>query len=305
MNLEDLNLPAPEWPEGHKSGYVAILGKPNAGKSTLLNALLEYKLSIATYKAQTTRHRIVGLQNADDYQIVWLDTPGVIDPEYKLHEAMMRQVRGALQDADVVLLLVVPEETHSEESLFKLLEPVRTPLVLAVNKADLAGEAAISARQAEFKKRLSPAETLAISALKEENLDELQAAILRLLPEAPPYYPKDQLSDRPERFFAAELIREQVFLHLSQELPYSAEIQVVKFDEREDLTFIDAEIHVERKSQKGMVIGKGGTMLRKIGTAARLALEEMLGRKVFLNLYVRVSEKWKDKDLYLRGFGYK
>ncbi|MCE3007809.1 MAG: GTPase Era [Bacteroidetes bacterium] len=294
-----------EVPPGHRAGFVALLGKPNVGKSTLLNALLGTRLAIVTPKAQTTRHRILGVLSQPDYQIVFSDTPGVIRPQYGLHHSMMKAAGSSLQDADAVLLLVAPEETHDEEPLRQLLGTVQAPIVLVVNKADAYSQAQILQRVADWQ-ALQPARVVVVSALQHTGLDHLLAALLELLPLAPPYYDKDTLTDRPERFFVAEIIREQVFLHTQKEIPYSSEVSILFFrdDDGTGRAHIEAEIHVERQSQKGIVIGKQGQMIRQIGTDARQEIQSLLGRPVRLELYVRVAEDWKNKTGYLRRFGY-
>lgn len=288
----------------HKSGFVSIIGKPNAGKSTLLNALLDEKLSIITHKAQTTRHRILGFDNGENYQIIYSDTPGVIKPKYKLHHKMMDSVGTALEDADVLVLLIAVDERFPEEELLQLATKVKVPKILAVNKIDLAEPDRIEARIKDLQSKVDFVDTIQTCALNKEGVDKLKDLILKHLPEGPAYYDKEALSDRPERFFISEIIREKLFLNLEQELPYSTEVTVVDFKEEEKITRIHAEIHVERKSQKGMVIGKGASMLKKIGTESRKDIEAFLQKKVFLDLYVRVTDNWKDNQLYLRNFGY-
>lgn len=299
-----MDTPLSEIPAGHKSGFVSIIGKPNAGKSTLLNALLGRPLSIVTPKASTTRHRILGIDNADDYQIVFSDTPGVIKPKYRLHNSMMGAVSGALDDADVVLLMISMDERFPEAEMLEMVGKSEAPRILVANKIDLAEPEEVQKRLSEVSAILDSQETLAISALKKFNVDNLRTLILKYLPEGPPYFNKDDISDRPERFFVAEMIREHLFRQLRQELPYSSEVSIEEFTEEEKITRISAVIHVDRKSQKGMVIGKGGASLKKIGQAARFDIEAFLQQKVFLQLHVKVSEGWKDSNAYLRGFGY-
>jgi len=300
-----------------RAGYVGVVGKPNVGKSTLLNALLGQKLSIVTPKAQTTRHRIVGIINGERFQMVMFDTPGIIQPKYALHRAMMKSVRNSLYDADVILLLASIDEQFSEAEVVKLLQSHRknkknkseknleeTPVILAVNKCDLASPEQYEEKVKSIISEVAVKEAIAISALKNFNLDLLTNILLQYLPDNPPFFDTEQLSDRPERFFVSEIVREKIFLHLSQEIPYSCDVQVLKYEEREKLIYIDAEIHAERKSQKGILIGKNGDMLKKIGTEARVDIEELLQMKVFLNLYVRITENWKEKDFHIRNFGY-
>lgn len=288
----------------HRSGFVAIIGKPNAGKSTLLNALMGKKLVITTPKAQTTRHRILGIQNDPDYQIVFSDTPGVIRPKSGLHKAMMRFVDQSLEDADLILLLIDVNEKFPEDILFQLMGRKHINTILVMNKMDTATEGKIQARLSEVQEKVKVRDSITISALKKTNLDELMNKVIALLPEGPAWYEKDSLSDRPERFFVSEIVREKLFMNLEQELPYATEVVVQQFEEEDDLIHISAEIHVERKTQKGMVIGKGGKMIKQIGSEARVDIEEFLGKKVFLELYVRVTENWKDSNFRLKDFGY-
>lgn len=302
--------------DNFRSGYIGVVGKPNVGKSTLMNALLGQKLSIVSPKAQTTRHRIVGIVNGDNCQMVFFDTPGIIQPKYALHRAMMKSVRNSLYDADVILLLVSIDEQFSEAEVVRMLQshhkktsqggenPNPTPVILAVNKCDLATPEQYEEKVKSIVAEVPIREAIAISALKNFNLDLLAQVLKQYLPENPPFFDTDQLSDRPERFFVAEIVREKIFLNLAREIPYSCDVQVLKYEEREKLIYIDAEIHAERKSQKGIIIGKNGDMLKKIGTDARKDIQELLQQKVFLNLYVRITENWKEKDFHIRNFGY-
>lgn len=291
--------------KGHRSGFVAIIGKPNVGKSTLLNAMIGRKLVITTPKAQTTRHRIMGIMSGENYQVVFSDTPGVIKPKYGLHKAMMASVKMSVEDADLILLVVDPKEEYSEQELIRIADGNMIPILLVINKTDLCSEEEVEEKIAQFTNKIEDIEeTVRISALKEENIEELKERIKAHLPEGPAYFDKDALSDRPEKFFVAEMIREKLFLNLEQELPYSCSVTILKFEEEEDISHIHAEIHVERKSQKSMVIGKGGQMIKKIGSEARKDIEEFLDQKVFLDLYVRVAENWKDSDFRLKDFGY-
>ena len=291
-------------PPLHKSGFVSIIGKPNAGKSTLLNRLLGKKISITTPKAQTTRHRIFGIDTGDDYQIVYSDTPGLIRPKYRLHHKMVQSIDHSLEDADLIVLLIAADETFPEGDLLELAARTQVPKILALNKLDAVSEEILFARMKQLATQVDFIEALPLSALKGANVDTLKQLILKHLPEGPAYYEKDQISDRPERFFAAEIIREKLFLLLKQELPYSTEVEIAEFEEESDRVRISATIHVERQSQKGMVIGKGGAMLKKVGTLARKDIEAFLDTRVFLELYVRVSDNWKDSNSYLRDFGY-
>ncbi|MCS7073500.1 MAG: GTPase Era [Bacteroidia bacterium] len=300
MDLQPLNYPA-----HHKSGFVSIVGKPNVGKSTLLNALLGQKLCIVTPKAQTTRHRIFGILSEPDYQIVFSDTPGIIKPKYRLHQKMMESVDSAIHDAEVVVVMVDVKEQFQEEELLHKIQKTKLPILLVLNKSDLATGEEIQQRIEFLTSVISCKEVLVISALQKKNLDQLVAAILKYLPEAPPYFDKDQISDRPDRFFISEFVREQIFLHTAQEIPYACEVSITKFEELDNGTvFIDAEIHVERQSQKGMLIGKKGAMVKKIGTAARQEIEAFLEKPVYLQLYVRVAEDWKNSQFFMKQFGY-
>jgi GTP-binding protein Era len=288
----------------YKAGFVSIIGKPNAGKSTLLNALLGQKLSIITPKAQTTRHRILGIDTTDTYQIVYSDTPGIIRPKYKLHEKMMESVGDSLQDADVIVLVIAIEERYSEEEVKQLLSKTNIPKILVVNKIDTATPQDIAIRKLGWEQMTQFDCIVETSAIKAENIELLKEKIISFLPENPPYYDSESISDRPERFFAAELIREQIFMCMSDEIPYSSEVSIIQFEEKTGLTKIHAEIYVERQSQKGMIIGKNGSMLKRIGSKARKNIEEFLDAKVFLELHVKVREGWKENNQQLKNLGY-
>lgn len=293
-----------EFPKDHKAGYAAIIGKPNAGKSTMMNALLGAKLSIITHKPQTTRNRVVGIFSDDSCQIVFLDTPGLIDPRYGLQESMMRAVNRARNDADVVIHLVDGNRPPDVDLEMKFVGEVDIPTLLVINKTDLADRQRIEDCKTQYTARKDYEEVLEISALNGNGLPEVLEAIKQRIPLSPPYYPKDQLSEHPERFFIAEMVREQLFLQFRQEIPYSCAINIVDYAEEEEIDHIQAEIVVDRKSQKGMVIGKGGQALKKLGTAARQEIETFLGKKVNLQLFVKVREKWRDKPGFLRSYGY-
>lgn len=287
-----------------KSGFVSIVGKPNVGKSTLMNRLVGEPLSIITPKAQTTRHRIMGIINGDGYQIVYSDTPGILEPKYALHEAMMRYVKVSLEDADLVLLLVEPDEKFDADTYGRF-NRLSVPLILVINKADTGKGSQIADKMAYWKEQLpNAAAVLAISALTGENLSQLLDTVVAHLPEHPPYFPEDELTDRPERFFAAELLREQIFLHYEQEVPYSTEVAISEFKEDDDILRIRAEIYVERDSQKGILIGKGGSALKKVGTEARKRMEEFFQKKVFLETTVKVAKNWRREKERLKRFGY-
>ena len=293
--------------EGFKSGFVSIIGKPNAGKSTLLNQLLGKKLSITTPKAQTTRHRIFGIDSGDGYQIVYSDTPGLIRPKYRLHQSMMHAIGSATEDADLMIFLIAADESFPEEDLVELAAKQSVPIILALNKMDIVKELVLFTRMKEMSQKINFVEAIPISALKGTNVEKLKSLILQHLPEGPAYFDPGQISDRPERFFVSEIIREKIFMTLREEVPYSTEVEIEEFVESSDtqhITRISAVIHVERKSQKGIMIGKQGKSLKKIGTLARKDIEIFLDEKVFLQLYVKVSENWKDKKSFLKGFGY-
>ncbi len=288
----------------HRSGYVALIGKPNVGKSTLLNALLGRKLSIVTAKPQTTRHRILGIRSGDDHQIIFLDTPGIIEPRYKLQEAMMHNVAGAIADAD--LLLFMADATQDHPDTFSLEHIGDRPALLVLNKMDLIRkENALPLVQAYVEKRAFE-DVIPVSALKASNLEVLLEAILDRLPPGPPFYPKEMISEHPERFFVSEIIREKIFEHYRQEVPYSTQVNIVQYEERAGRKdFIDAEIVVERASQKGILIGKKGAALKRIGTRARTDIEAFLGRGVYLQLHVKVRDDWRNTDTFLSSFGYR
>ena len=290
--------------DAFRSGFVAIIGKPNAGKSTLMNALIGEKLAIITPKAQTTRHRITGILNSDQWQIVFSDTPGVIRPKYKLHESMMKYVGTAIQDADVIVLVADVDEKFPEEELLAMIPSKKIPVLLAMNKADIAGEEKVKSRIEEISAQIKVQQAFAISALKKEGLLDLLAGILKFLPEGPAYFDQDMLTDRPERFFVAEIIREQIFLQYEEEIPYGTEVSILEFKDLGERVHIEAEIHTERLNHKGILIGKNGAGIKAIGVAARKDIQILLDKPVHLNLYVRVAEKWKDSGRYLKGFGY-
>lgn len=287
-----------------KSGFVSIVGRPNVGKSSLMNKLMGENLSIITAKAQTTRHRIMGILNGDDYQIVYSDTPGILEPKYSLHEAMMNYVKVSLEDADVVLLVVDVQE-RGDELLLSRFSKMKTPIVLLVNKIDLVKEADTEASVKFWKQQLPNVnEVIPVSAVTGVNLDRIVDAVKALLPEHPAYFPKDEFTDRSERFFASEIIREKIFLNYTEEVPYSTEVGITSFKDDEDILRISAEIYVERDSQKGIIIGKGGSALKKVGTEARRDLEAFFGKKVFLETRVKVADNWRKEKNRLKQFGY-
>ncbi|MEX1063089.1 MAG: GTPase Era [Balneolaceae bacterium] len=291
--------------ENHKSGYVAIIGKPNAGKSTLMNRLLGSKISITTHKPQTTRHQILGIHSDENSQIIFLDTPGVLVPRYELHNAMMRFVEKARNDADVIFLIVDGSDPDQPEEMISLLRSVEVPVLLIMNKTDLTADAEAEKTASLVQQQVRVFDTCFVSALTGDGIPELLPAVKKLLKPGPPYYPKDMLSEQPMRFFAAELIREQLFLQFHEEIPYSCTVEIIHYEEREDLDFISAEVVVNRKSQKGMLIGKGGRAIKQLGTRSREALEDFTGRKVFLDLHVKVREKWREQENWVKNLGYR
>ncbi|MFC2150986.1 GTPase Era [Bacteroidota bacterium] len=289
----------------HKSGFVNIIGNPNVGKSTLMNEMVGEKLSIITSKSQTTRHRIMGIVNHDDYQIVYSDTPGILKPNYKLQEKMMGFVGTAFEDADIILYITdVVETLDKNQQYIDRLFKIDVPILLLINKIDLTNQEKLEALVETWQKILPKAEIVPISALKNFNLDQVFKRIIELLPEGPPYFPKDSLTDKTERFFVSEIIREKILLYYHKEIPYSVQIEVEEFKDTDKLLRIRANIHVTRPSQKGIIIGHKGQALKKTGTEARLDIEDFFSKKVFLELYVKVSKDWRDKDRSLRNFGY-
>jgi len=287
-----------------KSGFVNIFGKPNAGKSTLLNALMGEKMAIVSHKVQTTRHRIKAILTADDYQIIFSDTPGIIEPRYKLHEKMMQAVRGSLEDADVALLMTdvreAPEQSHGIFTALRL----KAPAIVVINKSDAVKEPELEAAVKFFSEQKYCKEVVVISALKKKGIDELLQRILSYLPEGMPFYEGDDLSDMPTKFFVSELIREKIFQLYGDEIPYHATVVVQEFKEKTTLIKIGADIIVQRETQKGIILGEGGSMIKKLGTDARKDIEEFLGRKVFLDLFVKVRPKWRDNEMQLKEYGY-
>ena len=289
----------------HKSGFVSIIGCPNVGKSTLMNVLVGEKLSIITSKAQTTRHRIMGIVSGDDYQIVFSDTPGILKPNYKLQEKMMEYVVSAFSDADVFLLIVdIYEDIVLDEKYLEKLKNTSTPVLLLLNKIDIATQEVLDTKMAEWKEKLPKAEILPISALKKFNLENVMYRITQLLPVGEAYYDKDTLTDKPEKFFVSEIIREKILLQYKKEIPYSVEVVVNSFKDEEKILKIQADIIVERESQKGIIIGHKGEALKKVGTRAREDAEKFFGKKIFLELYIKVAKDWRNNDSNLKNFGY-
>lgn len=289
----------------HKSGFVNIVGNPNVGKSTLMNALVGERISIITSKAQTTRHRIMGIVNGEDFQIVYSDTPGVLKPNYRLQESMLKFSTSALTDADVLLYVTDVFDTYEKNKEF--VEKVNlnpAPLILIINKIDLINEEQLIQMVEKWKEVMPRAEIIPISAINKFNVDPVFKRIVELLPESPPFFDKDQLTDKPARFFVTEIIREKVLLNYDKEIPYSVEVEVEQFKEEEKLIRINAVIYVERDSQKGIIIGHGGKSLKKVGIEARKDIELFFDKKVFLELFVKVEKDWRSKDNKLRNFGY-
>lgn len=287
-----------------KSGFVNIFGKPNAGKSTLLNALIGEKLAIVSHKVQTTRHRIKGILTTDDYQIIFSDTPGIIEPKYKLHEKMMQAVKGGLEDADVALLIAdVKEDPKEANEVFSALR-LNVPAIVVLNKSDAVQAEVISSAITFFSEQSYCKKAIVISALKKKGIDELLQTILNLLPEGEPFYEGDNLSDLPTKFFVSELIREKIFLLYQDEIPYHATVLVQEFKEKTTLVKIAADIILQRETQKGIVLGEGGKMIKQLGTEARKDIEKFLDRKVFLELFVKVRPKWRDNEMQLKEYGY-
>ncbi len=295
----------------HRSGFVNIIGHPNVGKSTLMNQLVGERMSIITAKPQTTRHRILGILSGEDFQIVFSDTPGFIQaPAYKMHEAMNRFVYTSFEDADLILFVTDPSDTYSDnDPLLQRLCQAEAPIFLVINKTDLATPEQVELLMAHWQMRLPVQRTFTIAALRGQGTAELLDAILAALPQGPVYFPKDQLTDRPERFFVAEIIREKILELYNQEVPYSCEVGIESFKETQNkdgqpLTRIQAEIYVARKTHKPILIGKDGEAIKKLGTEARKAIETFLDTKVFLELHVKIRENWRNDDNALRRFGY-
>lgn len=287
----------------HRAGFVNIIGKPNVGKSTLMNAVLGESLSIITPKAQTTRHRIMGLLNHPDYQVVFSDTPGLLAPSYKMQERMMNFVEQAFSDADIIIYITVPDEVIEEE-LRERINSLGVPVLVLLNKIDISDQEAVTKEVEKLKEWFPDSTVMPVSALHRFNLDTVLEFIIEWLPEHPPYFDKDSLSDRPMRFFMSEMIREQIFLHYQKEIPYSAQVEIESFKETDELIHIRAIIYVMRQSQKGIVIGHKGEKLKKVGSGARKAMEKFLGAKVFLELHVKVDENWRDENHKLDKYGY-
>jgi len=288
----------------HKSGYVALIGKPNAGKSTLMNHILGTKISITTHKPQTTRHQVVGIFSDDNTQIIFLDTPGVISPKYELQRAMMNTVERARADADVILFIFDPLDKFPTHEVIELLRSINKPIFLVVNKMDQANRSRAEAKVEDLKEKLRFKEIHYVSALQGNGVKELLESVRSQLIPGPPYYPKEDLSEHPVRFFVSELIREQVFLQFQEEIPYSCTVDVISYEADDDIDRISADIIVNRKSQKGILIGKKGAAIKELGIKSREAIENFIGKKVFLDLHVKVREKWREKENWVRNMGY-
>jgi GTP-binding protein Era len=289
----------------HRAGFVNIVGNPNAGKSTLMNALLGQKLSIVTPKAQTTRHRVMGILNGDDYQIVYSDTPGVLDPKYKLHEGMMKSVGTALVDADLILLVVdLTDKAPVHEATLNKIGKLTTPVFVVLNKVDTTGFDKSNEAFVKWQELLPNARIFPVSALEKIYTDELLYEIKQALPVSPPYFPKEDVSDRTMRFFVSEIIREKIFLNYDREIPYSCEVKIEEYKEEPEIVRIGAVILTERESQKRILIGHQGSALKRVGTQARKDMESFIGQKVFLQLFVKVEENWRNDVSRLKNFGY-
>lgn len=289
----------------HKSGFVNIVGNPNVGKSTLMNLFVGERISIATFKAQTTRHRIMGIINDEDVQIVFSDTPGVLKPTYKLQESMLAFSESALEDADVLLYVTDPIETIDKNNDFlKKVETLNVPVIVLINKIDLTDQRRLEKLVEEWHSLLPKAEIIPVSALAKFNVDAVMKRIKELIPECPPYFDKDQLTDKPARFFVSEIIREKILLYYSKEIPYSVEVGVESFKDEPKIIRISAVIYVNHESQKGIIIGHQGKALKKVATEARKSLERFFGKHVFLEIFVKVDKNWRDSEKELNLFGY-
>lgn len=289
----------------HKAGFVNIVGSPNVGKSTLMNRLVGEKLSIVTSKAQTTRHRIHGIVNDEDYQIVFSDTPGVVNASYKLHEAMMNYVETSFKDADILLFITdIYESEMNHAGTLERIQKLKIPVLLLINKIDLGDQKQAMARIEYWKEKVPHAEILPVSALHGFNIDGVWERLMELLPENPPYFDKEELSDRPMRFFVSEMVREKIFLFCEKEVPYSCQVEIESYEEEEEIIRIRAIIVVERDSQKGIIIGKGGAMLKKIGREARKDIEHFVGKHIFLETFVKVDKDWRASEVKLKKYGY-
>lgn len=292
----------PDHSPSHRSGYVALVGRPNAGKSTLMNAMLGAKLSIVTSRPQTTRHRVLGIHSGDDHQVVFLDTPGVLEPRYLLQTRMMETVHSTIDEADLLLFVADCTRPLDADALDVL---GKRRAILVLSKTDLKPVQDVLPLADAYRQAYPFEEIVPVSAVKGYNIDSLLALVVERMPPGPPYYPKDQLSEHPERFFVSEIVREKIFEQFREEVPYATQVNVVVYEEREDgRDYIDAEIVVERDTQKAILIGKGGQAIKRIGTAARFDIEDFTGRGCFLKLHVKVREDWRNRDGFLRSYGY-
>ena len=290
----------------HRSGFINIIGNPNVGKSTLMNNLVGEKLSIITSKAQTTRHRILGIVNGDNFQLIFSDTPGIIKPSYELQDSMMDFVKSALEDADVLLYMVeIGEKSIKDSEVHDKIQSAKIPTIILLNKIDLSTQEDIKNQINIWSNQYPNTEIYPVSALNNFNTEKVINRIIELIPESPAYFPKDQLTDKPERFFVNEKLREKIFLYYNKEIPYSVEVQTEEFKEEESIIKIRSLILVERESQKGIIIGHKGVALKKIGTKARIDLEKFFGKKVFIELHVKVSKNWRSNPNQLKKFGYR
>ena len=290
----------------HKSGFVNIIGNPNVGKSTLMNALVGERLSIITSKAQTTRHRILGIVNGEDFQILFSDTPGIIKPAYELQKSMMNFVKSAFEDADVLVYMVeMGEKNLKDEDFFEKIKNAKIPVLLLINKIDRSTQEQVEEKMNYWKEMVPNALIYPLSALENFNVQNVLEKIIEILPESPPFYPKDQLTDKPERFFVNETIREKILMHYKKEIPYSVEIETEEFVENSKIIKIRSIIMVERDTQKGIIIGHKGAGLKRVGSEARKDLEKFFDKKIFLELYVKVNKNWRSDSKQLRRFGYK
>ena len=290
----------------HKAGFVNIIGNPNVGKSTLMNTLIGQKLSIITNKAQTTRHRIKGILNGDDYQIVFSDTPGFINPSYKLQESMMNYVYSAFKDADILIYMVeIGEKQNDNNQIYKIIDKLKVPLLILINKIDLHDQNTVELEIEKWSQKYSNSKVIPISALNKFNIENIKKNIVNLLPISPPYFEKDAITDKSSRFFVEEIIREKILIHYKKEIPYSVQVQVEDYIESEESIEIRAVIYVMRESQKGIIIGHRGLGLKRIGTEARKDIEKMLGKHIYLHTPVKVKKNWRKDTSQLKKFGYK
>ena len=289
----------------HRAGFVNIIGNPNVGKSTLMNAFIGEKLSIITSKAQTTRHRILGIVNGDDFQIILSDTPGIIKPAYELQSSMMDFVKSAFDDADILIYMVeIGEKELKDKAFFEKIKSSKVPVLMLLNKIDTSNQAQLESQAALWQKNLPNAEFFPVSALEGFNVKNVLDRIIDLLPESPAYFPKDQLTDKPERFFVNECIREKILIHYKKEIPYAVEVLTEEFFEEEEIIRLRSVIMVERETQKGIIIGHKGSALKRVGVEARKDLEKFFGKQVYLELYVKVNKNWRSNQNQLKRFGY-